>query len=90
MTTPPLYPEVYQYFFDKLQDKQVAESMANRFFYFYTKNDWKIKVAKNKWQPMKSWKGTINTWIRNMEKYSPLESVQLKSNKLFNETNRQP
>lgn len=86
MFTPPLHPEVYAYFFEKLQDKQVAESMANRFFYFYTKNEWKIKVAKGKWQEMKSWKGTINTWIRNMDKYSPLESVKLKSNKLFNET----
>lgn len=86
MFTPPLQSEVYAYFFEKLQDKQVAESMANRFFYFYTKNEWKIKVAKNKWKEMKSWKGTINTWIRNMDKYSPLESVKLKSNKLFNET----
>jgi hypothetical protein len=83
---PPLFDEVKSYFLEKLKDKQVAESMAKRFFLFYDKNGWVIKVSAKKHTPMKSWKGTINTWIKNMPKYSKTEVIQIASNKLFNES----
>ena len=55
---PPTLDQVRDYFFLKLQDKEKADIMAELFFSNYTENGW--MRGDNE---MKSWKGTINTWI---------------------------
>jgi len=82
---PPLYEEVYTYFMKKVNHESVAESMSRRFFEFYTKNNWQIKISANRMAPMKSWKGTINTWCRNLPKYNKPEHVKLVSKRIFDE-----
>ena len=82
---PPTQTEVYQYFLGKLKDESVAVSMSNRYFYYNEHNDWTVKKGKIR-TPIKNWKLNINTWIRNMRLYSPVENVKLASKKICNET----
>ena len=46
--------------FMKEKEFQMYKSEGERFFNWFESNGW--KVGKN---PMKSWKGAINTWIAN-------------------------
>lgn len=80
----PSYVEVADYFVTKVGDPESAQRMTDRFFQFYSNNGWQIKVNK-KLVPMKSWKGAINTWIRNLSKYNKSEVVKIKSKSLFND-----
>jgi len=80
----PTQDEVYRYFVDKLKDETIALSMSNRYYYYSTHNDWTMKKGKKR-IPLKNWKLNINTWIRNMPKYSPVENVQLISKRVYND-----
>lgn len=81
MEAPSLI-EVYEAFFEKLKDEKVSRDMTAKFMQSNQRNDWTIKKGKKR-VPMKSWKGAINTWVRNMPKYSKKELIEIKAKTLF-------
>jgi hypothetical protein len=57
--SPPSFVELSDYFFEKLQSKEVAKLEAEKFNDFYASKNW--MVGKNK---MKEWKAAVRNWLR--------------------------
>ena len=62
--TPPTPKEILNYFFEKLNNEEVAKTEAEKFFNHYKANGW--LVGKNK---MKDWKAASNGWVSRMKTY---------------------
>lgn len=56
---PPPFIELMDYFFEKLQSKEIAKLEAEKFQDFYLTKGW--MVGKNK---MKDWKAAVRNWLR--------------------------
>jgi hypothetical protein len=55
--TPPHIEELKNYFFEKLQSKDLADHNAEKFFDFYASKGW--MVGRNK---MKDWRAAVRNW----------------------------
>lgn len=70
----PTIDEVYAFMVEK--EFQLAKKEAERFWNWFESNGW--KVGKN---PMRNWKGAVNTWIAN---WYDRNNIKPKSSKLDN------
>lgn len=83
----PNYQQVFDDFNKKLGDEEVAHLCAKRFCNYNEGNRnemgaWMVKVGKKRTE-MKNWQLAVNTFIRNMPKYSKDLVVKLERNKIF-------
>lgn len=83
----PSYQQVFEEFNKKLCDSEVSKLCAERFCIYNegcrdVMGQWTVKY-KGKRHVMKNWQLAVNTFIRNMPKYSKDLVVKLERNKLF-------
>lgn len=59
---PPTPLELENYFFERLGNKSLSQTEAEKFMNHYTSNGW--MVGKNK---MKDWKASVRNWEKNIK-----------------------
>jgi len=60
--TKPSIEEITDYFFEKLQDMELARNEADTFFNYYSSCGW--YVGK---KPMKAWRFAVLNWIKRIK-----------------------
>lgn len=81
----PTFEEVFNAFLNKIQVSEESMILARKFFDHYQKCNWEVKVGKNKYKPMISWKKCVDTWVRNIPKYNKKTNVAIAAAKIFTE-----
>lgn len=89
---PPTFQQVKSHFTVLLKadpdnpiEMNSVHGVATKFFEHFSKNNWQVRIAKNKYRAMKNWKAACSTWLRNARKYDTKLFIQMKSKEIFND-----